>query len=124
MISFLKFWGPNTASSRILRPYCHFLVAAWGFEAGKALQFRRWQVLRIAPYQTMEPFWLDGLGYGLEWRWRPFHTSEGAELPLRYSPITTARRGKDSADAACDTQSHSGIGAAIPMPDSPAVSPH
>ena len=33
------------------KPYRHFLVAAWAFEAGKALQFRLWRVLRIAPNQ-------------------------------------------------------------------------
>ena len=50
------------------------------FEAGKALQFRLWHVLRIAPNQPTEPVRLHGLGYGLECPWRSFHTSEGAAL--------------------------------------------
>src|ERR1017187_10108811 len=53
---------------------------AWAFEAWKALQFRLWAILLIAPTQPMEPTWLDVLGRGVAWLWRPFHTSERQRL--------------------------------------------
>jgi hypothetical protein len=52
------------------------------FEAGKALQFHLWRILRIAPHQAAEAAWLDGLGCGLGYPWRSFPTSEGARLHL------------------------------------------